>query len=188
MPESTNDAPTRAAVADAFRQRGAAELEHPGGTLLAHLVRTEERLRGYGASDGLALAGLAHAAYGTDGFPTALFELEERDLLRALIGGDAEALVYFYCSCDRGLLYPQLGEERVTFRDRFTDVSRELPIDELRPFLELSFANEIDICNVSDEWRAIVGPEVLAAFAPAAPFVGAEARADLESLRRALAA
>lgn len=187
MTETNTDA-RRAAVAAEFERRGAADLEHPGGTLLAHLIRTEERLRSWGAPHFVALAGLAHAAYGTDGFPVALFELAEREHLRDLIGDDAEALVYLYCSCDRDLLYPQLGEARVTFRNRFTDETQELPIEELRPFLELSFANEIDICDVGDEWRAIVGPDVVAAFGPAAGVVSPAARADLEGLRQALAA
>ncbi len=52
---------------DALEEWGARSHSHPGGTLLDHLVRTESMLRHWGAPDEVALAGLCHAAYGTDG-------------------------------------------------------------------------------------------------------------------------
>jgi hypothetical protein len=52
---------------------GAARIEHPGGTLLAHLERTRSRLAAWHARPALQLAGLCHAFYGTDGFATALW-------------------------------------------------------------------------------------------------------------------
>ena len=55
-----------------LQECGAAEIDHPGGTLLDHLVRVSDRLVTYGASSELALAGLVHAAYSTDGYDTAL--------------------------------------------------------------------------------------------------------------------
>src|SRR4029079_13032326 len=57
------------AIEEFLIARGAAELRHPGGTLLAHLRRTHDTLAGWGARPALRLAGLAHATYGTDGFP-----------------------------------------------------------------------------------------------------------------------
>ena len=62
--------------------RGADEIEHAGGSLYVHLHRVAKRLTTLGASDTLVLAGLAHAAYGTDGFPTHLFDWQmERPVL-----------------------------------------------------------------------------------------------------------
>lgn len=49
----------------------AGRVEHLSDTLLEHLVRAEELLRQWGASDEVAVAGLCHAIYGTDGFPVA---------------------------------------------------------------------------------------------------------------------
>src|SRR5262249_50650533 len=46
---------------------GAGAIEHPGGTLLAHLCRTADLLASWGASPALTVAGLCHATYGTGG-------------------------------------------------------------------------------------------------------------------------
>ncbi len=98
------------AVVQLLRQRGAADIPHPGGTLLFHLQRVEERLRHHGADDGLRLAALAHAAYGTDGFDTTLFALDERHLLVEATNDDVEHLVYLYGACDRSRSWPTLSE------------------------------------------------------------------------------
>lgn len=77
-----------------LRTRGADSIDHPGGTLLAHLVRVASLLAEWGADDDVQLAGLCHAAYGTDGFGVALLGLDERALVIEAIGQNAEALVY----------------------------------------------------------------------------------------------
>src|SRR4051794_18553059 len=101
--------------------RGATTLPHPGGTLGAHLQRVGDRLEGYSVGPDVVDAGRCHAAYGTDGFPTALVGLDERDLLRHRIGERAEQLVHEYCSCDRARTYPGIGEAEPTLHDRWTD-------------------------------------------------------------------
>lgn len=124
----------------------AARVPHPGGTLLAHLVRTHTTLRSWGAAEPLALAGLCHALYGTDGFAHALVALDRRADVAAVIGADAEEIVYTYASCTRAHLYPQLGIRGVPrLRDRFTGRERALTGDALRAFVELTFANELDL-------------------------------------------
>src|SRR3954454_16181055 len=101
-----------------LRRFGADRTPHPGGTLLTHLERVRIQLALWDARPALQLAGLCHAFYGTDGFPTALLPLDRRTELASVIGPDAEAIVHFYASCDRGATYPHLLEPR--FRDRFT--------------------------------------------------------------------
>jgi hypothetical protein len=76
----------RTRVVAALTARGADGVEHPGGTLLAHLIRTAERLQAWGSSEELVLAGLSHAAYGTDGVDVALFGLHERSVVASLVG------------------------------------------------------------------------------------------------------
>ena len=56
----------------------------------------------------MSLAGLCHAVYGTDGFPTALLAVTERHVLSGIAGADVEELVYLYASCDRKFSYPRL--------------------------------------------------------------------------------
>ena len=134
--------------------RGAGELAHPGGTLLAHLERVHATLRAWAEPDHVALAGLTHAAYGTDGFPHALLELTERGLLRDAVGEAAEQLVFVYGGCDRSVVYPRLGEPSPAFRNRFTGRDDHLDGPGLSAFAAITAANEIDV--------ATHNPEVLA--------------------------
>ncbi|MBB5078613.1 DUF6817 domain-containing protein [Nonomuraea endophytica] len=126
---------------------GAGDVEHPGGTLLAHLLRVEARLGEWGADQAVRRAGLCHAVYGTDGFGTALLELSERAVVRRVIGTQAEELVYFYASCDRGALTAD------RFRDRFTGTLHRPRPDLLRSFMEITAANELDVAEHSAEIR-----------------------------------
>jgi hypothetical protein len=135
---------------------GARELAHPGGTLLAHLGRTYDTLASWGARPALRLAGLAHAAYGTDGFPHGLVDVADRARLAAVIGEEAEDIVYLYGSCDRAAVYRQLnaGTMAITFPDRFTGAARVPAAQQVRDFVELTYANELDVLAHNEELRA----------------------------------
>jgi hypothetical protein len=157
--------------------RGADELEHAGGSLYVHLHRVAKRLTTLGASDTLVLAGLAHAAYGTDGFPTHLFDWQqERPVLEAVIGPEAELIVYRYGSCERETSWRDLAEHH-TVTDRFTGTSEELSVAELRDFIDLTIVNELDVLDhapsltpklrpfLQDQvprWQSLASPAVLA--------------------------
>ncbi len=128
-------------------ERGADAIDHPGGTLGAHLRRVAARLAGHGVDETTRRAGLWHAAYGTDGFPTALVGLDERDLVADAIGAEAEEQVYLYASCDRTATYPGLGDPVVTFTDRFSGAAGGMPRQRLRTFAAVTVANELDIVD-----------------------------------------
>jgi pimeloyl-ACP methyl ester carboxylesterase len=130
---------------------GAAAVDHLGSDLLTHLEGTETRLRSWGAPEDLALAGLGHATYGTDGFAHPLLEVTERSRLREAIGADAERIVYRYASCDRAATYPGLGRRPLVLRDRFTGRTHALDDSEARQFALLSAANELDLVD-RDLW------------------------------------
>jgi hypothetical protein len=132
-----------------LREAGAQDVEHLQGTLLEHLVGVEALLRTWGARDALALAGLCHATYGTDGFAPKLLDSTDRGELAGVIGPEAESIVYFYASCDRAALYPQLSAEVVTFRDRFADREFEPSAAQLSDFVDLTVANEVEIAAAS---------------------------------------
>ncbi|OLF16323.1 DUF6817 domain-containing protein [Actinophytocola xanthii] len=139
-------------------ETGAGELPHPGGTLLAHLRRVRELLAEWGAPAPVQLAGLCHAAYGTDGFGVALLDLEERARLVEAIGPAAESLVYLYGSCDRSAVYPRLDQSEVAFTDRFTGATT-VPAEWLvRGFVEITAANELDVVTHNAELAAEHGP------------------------------
>jgi hypothetical protein len=128
-----------------LRERGADAIAHPGGTLLAHLERTRALLASWSAEDALVLAGLCHAAYGTDGFPQPLQALDRRAELAERIGEQAEGIVYAYCSCDRRYGLPGLlGHDDM--RDRFTERSWTPSRELARQLAELTAANELDLC------------------------------------------
>jgi hypothetical protein len=153
---------TRTEVEEFLAARGARELAHPGGTLLAHLGRTYDTLESWGARPGLRLAGLAHAAYGTDGFPHGLIDPSERPRVADLIGTEAEEIVYLYGSCERARVYRQLSAEAtgdvtgaaITFPDRFTGSTHTPSPQQVRDFVELTYANELDVLAHNDELRA----------------------------------
>lgn len=159
-----------------LRTRGAEDIAHPGGTLLGHLDRVAALLVTWRAAGEVQLAGLCHAAYGTDGFDTALLRLNERSVLVDAIGQRAEALVYLYGSCDRAAVYPQLSQAAVHFEDRFTGARRVPPGVELRAFVEITAANELDVVQHNPELARQHGAGLVALFVSAGEHLSAPAR------------
>ena len=143
-----------------LRSRSAHTMTHLNGTLLEHLMATEELLASWGSSEELCLAGLCHAASGTDGFAPSLVPWEDRTVLARVVGGDVEESVYFYASCDRSFLYPQLWRTGpVCFRDRFLDQTFEPADAALRDFIDLTLANELDVALArSHDVRPVPAP------------------------------
>ena len=86
--------------------------------------------------------------YGTDGFPPALATLDERPLVRDLLGEEAEAIVYEYAASDRAVTWPAIEAEAVAYRDRFTDEARTIEGEALRAYWTLSVANELDLVDL----------------------------------------
>ncbi|GAA1401713.1 DUF6817 domain-containing protein [Catellatospora coxensis] len=163
-------------------QRGAQTIDHPGGSLCSHLERVHDRLTAHALPEWVALAGLAHAAYGTDGFDTALLTLDERPLLRAAVGDKAEQLVHRYAACLRKATWRPLAQTR-QLHDRFDGTVYTLTAAELRPLVDLSIVNELDLCEQSPDFAARYGGyfrEVFESWAElATPAVLADARGVL---------
>ncbi|MCB5178783.1 DUF6817 domain-containing protein [Streptomyces antimicrobicus] len=165
-----------------LRRAGAQDVAHPGGTLLTHLRRVQARLASWQARPVLQLAGLCHASYGTDGFPTALLPLDRRAELVAAIGAEAEAVVYLYAACDRKATYPGLGEPDAVFHDRFTGRTLVPQAQSRRDFVELSAANELDLAHEDLAFRAAHGPDLLAFFTRVRHLLGPAAWHDCRTL------
>jgi hypothetical protein len=111
-------------------------------------------VRSWGGSDMLALAALGHATYGTHGFEPYILERDERSQLVDAIGPEAEALVYFYASCDRDAFYPQLtssgiAPEDLRFTDRFAATQSTPSAEYVTLFVDLTFANEVELAVAS---------------------------------------
>jgi hypothetical protein len=144
----------RTAVLQFLEAHGAGSTPHIFGDLLSHLIGVESLVRDWGGSDLLALVALAHATYGTHGFEPHILELTDRAVLASVVGEEAEALVYFYASCDRDDLYPQLEAperslEDLRFRDRFTGEEFSPPANSVTLFVDLTFANETELAAAS---------------------------------------
>jgi hypothetical protein len=152
-----------AAFVQFLQSRSAATLDHVTGTLLEHLDGTHDLLRQWGNPPAVCRAGLAHAVYGTSGFPVAVLDARsERGELSRLIGPEAEALVYFYASCDRPFVYPQIAAGApVLFRDRFTGDVFTPSGSLLARFMEVTFANELEILSkdpgLADQIKTVYG-------------------------------
>ncbi len=178
---TTPPAPADRAIA-LLHQLGATEITHPGGTLVAHLQRVRSRLAGWGARPALQLAGLCHAFYGTDGFPTALLSPDSRSDLAEAIGAEAEAIVYLYASCDRKATYPNLADAEGPFRDRFTGRLHTPEPQHRRDFAELSVANELDLARIDSAFREKWGPELLTLFTRFRPLLSEPAWSDCQAV------
>src|SRR5438874_11421722 len=105
------------------------------------------------------LAGFCHAAYGTDGFDRSLLGLSRRGDLAALIGDQAEEIVYRYASCDRRYTYRLIAGGDRQFRDRFTGEVNVIGCEDLRAFMDLTFANELDLARHSDSFAGREWPK-----------------------------
>ncbi|MFG2263801.1 DUF6817 domain-containing protein [Streptomyces sp. NPDC048720] len=165
-----------------LRECGAQDMAHPGGTLLAHLRRVHDRLALWQARPALRLAGLCHAFYGTDGFPGALLPVTRRAELAAVIGAEAESIVYLYASCDRGATYPDLARTDAPFHDRFTGVTHVPGVRSRRDFAELSAANELDLARLDPAFRERWGPDLLALFTRLRALLSTEAWLDCRTV------
>ncbi|WP_406863222.1 DUF6817 domain-containing protein [Streptomyces sp. HUAS MG47] len=152
------------AARELLRSCGAETIDHPGGTLLAHLERVESRLASWDAREDLRLAGLCHAFYGTDGFAESLLPQERRSVLREAIGAEAEELVHFYASCDREFSYDGLADPAGLFRDRFTGEEYAPTARQREDFAELTAANELDLAAVNAEFHAQWGGPLMRLF------------------------
>jgi hypothetical protein len=145
-------------VVEWLRGHDADLIEHPGGSLLDHLLRVHAKLRGWRLDHDVCLAGMCHAAYGTDGFPSALLSVEARPFLAELIGQRAEHLAYMYGSCDRRLTYATLRSpgSDIVMVDRFTGGHSVPVVGDLEAFCHITVANELDVLVHSSRQSTIL--------------------------------
>ncbi len=74
------------------------EISHSSRFFIDHLLRVSFILEDWGCDSDAVLCGLFHSVYGTASFSHATLKWSERDKLRAVIGDDAEELVYMFCT------------------------------------------------------------------------------------------
>lgn len=142
----------------ALKESGIGEFAHLNGDLESHLLGTYKLLKEWDNPEYVCDAGLYHAVYGTQpleklGLRHKVYPPADRSRIREIIGEDSEQIVYLYGACDREFLYPQIGSPRPVYRDRFTGKKLVLPPKQLSDILEITLANELEIC--------ISGPSIM---------------------------
>jgi hypothetical protein len=85
---------------DFLKSIGSDKVKHSGGTLLEHLIGTSEELKKLGAPEYLQDAGLFHSVYGTVYFMPEGGLVDNRQVVKDLIGEDAEEIAYWFCILD----------------------------------------------------------------------------------------
>jgi hypothetical protein len=144
-----------------LQELGAAAFPHVNGTLAKHLQGTGRMLRSFGARDALCVAGFWHAVYGTDGIRGSLSSLDDRAAIAELIGVESEALVYLYGACARDAFHPRIGtQDALRFVDRYTKAEYPITVQQLRDFCELTLANELELMQNGQRFRAKHAPEL----------------------------
>ena len=86
---------------DFLKSIGSDKVEHSGATLLEHLIGTSEKLKEMGAPQYLQDAGLFHSVYGTVYFMPDDGLIENRQVVKNLIGDKAEEIAYWFCILDK---------------------------------------------------------------------------------------
>lgn len=170
------------ATIDLLRSLGADAVEHFGGSLLEHLVRVHDLLGSWDQPEDVRLAGLCHAAYGTDGFPVALLPLDDRATLRAEVGAAAERLVHDYGTCDRRATYARLGARPLPMTSRLTGETRDLTDAAAAAFAAVTIANELDVVRHAGPVPVVEITALTRALAPYAPTPAHHALAALAAL------
>lgn len=103
-----------------LRASGAERVEHSGESLLDHLLATRGVLEGWGARRELCDAALFHSVYGTQFLGDELLGTDQREKVRAMIGDDAEAVVWLWHGIKRESMAGNLGRDqdlRIELRD-----------------------------------------------------------------------
>ena len=82
---------------DFLESIGCGETMHSGRTLLEHLIGTYKILDEGFAPLYVCDAGLFHSVYGTAYFKPKTISLDNRDIVKDIIGEEAENLVFMFC-------------------------------------------------------------------------------------------
>lgn len=168
---------------NALEEMGAGDFAHLNGALSDHLIGTYRLLKEWDAREILCQAGLFHAAYGTAGFSVSWIDTTQRNRVAAIVGENAESIIYMYCACDRHFVWPQISREaEVTFRDRFTGNCRVLSAAELHDFCELTVANELEIASRDGAFIVMHGKELLELFGRMEPYLSVRAVATAQAM------
>lgn len=141
--------------------------------LVPHLRGTRDLLESWGARTELCDAGLFHSAYGTEYFDDDALSDGYRQEVRAVLGPEAERLVWLWCTGRRNTL-PAEADTEPRIQDRRTGKWIPLEDRERRDFVDLWIADtleqlprvperEVPLLPVLHEYRHWAMPAAVAA-------------------------
>ena len=124
---------------DFLVELGIEKVPHSQKSYMAHLVSLYRLMEAEGCTDEMCTVGMFHSIYGTELFQGFKLELDQRPVVRKMIGDRAEKLSYLNCAMDRATFDAAAHEngETYRFRDRITGEA-----------VELSRADFDDLCRV----------------------------------------
>lgn len=98
---------------------GIEKIPHSGKSYLAHLIAVHRFMKDRGCNEELCQAGMFHSIYGTQKFQGFKLEVDQRPVVRQLIGDRAEKLAYLNCAMQRETFDAALDQPGPAHR--FTD-------------------------------------------------------------------
>jgi hypothetical protein len=115
-------------LTDFLLQHGAEQVAHTNKNYLAHVIGVYQDVKQAEGSEELARAGMFHSIYGTEAFQRFSLPLDQRPVIRDLIGERAERLAYWNCAMDRPSFDRAVMQAAGPYRfmDRFTGENVEL--------------------------------------------------------------
>jgi hypothetical protein len=152
-----------------LRAAGADRVPHTGTTLFAHLRGVHVLLRRWGLREPLCAAGLFHSVYGTELFDHSVLGAADRNRVRALIGSEAESLVWIWHVVERRTLEMRRAGGMALRRD-----GGPLPLTdrEFRDVVDLMIADALEHLPRGQDpgqwlkpWLPLASPPVAAAAA-----------------------
>jgi hypothetical protein len=114
--------PSLKRLTDFLVELGIERVAHTQKTYLAHLIAVYRLMEAQGCTEELCRAGMFHSIYGTEKFQGFKLGLDQRPMVRDLIGERAERLGYLNCAMDRASLDRALEKNVEPYRivDRLT--------------------------------------------------------------------
>ena len=109
-------------LADFLVNLGIEKVPHSQKNYLGHLLAVYRFMKDAGCSEEACQAGMFHSIYGTEQFQGFKLALDQRQVVRDLIGDRAEQLAYLNCAMDRASFDEAAArqEEAYRFVDRIT--------------------------------------------------------------------
>ncbi len=148
---------------------------HSGATLFDHLKGVHDKLEAWGCDRPTTLAGLFHSIYGTTSFRRQTLPLSARPRVAEVIGGEAEALAFAFCSLDTGRFTSDIMRKVSALPE-----SEGAPLDQREnSLLHIFAANWLE---QFPRMRARNKPRNISFFKAARALLCAEAAAEIDAL------